>query len=333
RREYPRPRLFDEPPARQDRHGVPEAGAVPDDHLRERRLRHPPPRETVEGGHGRPRGTGAAPRRAVGRGEGQAQAERTRPLRRPAAAPVHCPRDRAEAGSIAAGRAHLRARPDRHQPHRGTGGRTEEPVHHRHRHPQHAAGRTRLRPHRLHVSGRADRVRPDREDLHQAGQEADRGLHNRALRLITQDHTMNTGTDHIIKSYDSELTRPPGAWSTTTTRSTGWSRTSATTWCACWPCARRWRAICATCLPRCASRPISSASATTPPTWPSARSRCRWWHRCDRSPVLNIWPRWPRPGCATSSPPTRIATPNVPTRYGRTTPCWTRPTPATSGNC
>jgi ABC-type cobalamin/Fe3+-siderophores transport system ATPase subunit len=40
------PRLFDEPPAQQGRHGVPEAGAVPDDDLRERRLRHPPSRES-----------------------------------------------------------------------------------------------------------------------------------------------------------------------------------------------------------------------------------------------------------------------------------------------
>ena len=39
----------------------------------------------------------------------------------------------------------------------------KERLHDRDRHPQHAAGRARLRLHRLHVSGRADRVRPDRE--------------------------------------------------------------------------------------------------------------------------------------------------------------------------
>ncbi len=40
-----------------------------------------------------------------------------------------------------------------------------------------------LRRHRLHVPGRADRSGQDRQDLHQAGQEADRGLHHRSLRL------------------------------------------------------------------------------------------------------------------------------------------------------
>ena len=37
-----------------------------------------------------------------------------------------------------------------------------------HRHPQHAAGGARLRLHRVHVPGRADRVRRHRRDLHQA---------------------------------------------------------------------------------------------------------------------------------------------------------------------
>ena len=50
-------------------------------------------------------------------------------------------------------------------------------------HAQHAAGRARLRPDRVHVPRRVDRVRPDRSDLHQADEEADRGLHHRPLRL------------------------------------------------------------------------------------------------------------------------------------------------------
>ena len=45
RREHPRPALPAQPPAQQGRHGVPEAGAVPDVDLRQHRLRHPPPRE------------------------------------------------------------------------------------------------------------------------------------------------------------------------------------------------------------------------------------------------------------------------------------------------
>ena len=41
-------------------------------------------------------------------------------------------------------------------------------LHHRHRHPQHAAGGPGLRLHRLPLRGRTGRVRRDRADLHQA---------------------------------------------------------------------------------------------------------------------------------------------------------------------
>ena len=50
RREHPRPEVSAEPAAQQGRHGVPEAGAVPDVDLRQRRLRHPPPRDAVAHG-------------------------------------------------------------------------------------------------------------------------------------------------------------------------------------------------------------------------------------------------------------------------------------------
>ena len=52
---------------------------------------------------------------ALGRGEGPPQRERARPLGRPAAAPVHRPRDRRRPRGAADGRAVLGPRPDRHR--------------------------------------------------------------------------------------------------------------------------------------------------------------------------------------------------------------------------
>ena len=66
---------------------------------------------------------------------------------------------------------------------RGADRRAEERLLHRHRHPQHAAGRPRRRFHRLHVSGRAGRIWRDGADLHQSGQGADPAIHHRPLRL------------------------------------------------------------------------------------------------------------------------------------------------------
>ena len=60
----------------------------------------------------RARREGAARRGPVGRGQGPPQAERARPLRRPAAAAVHRPRDRDRARRAAARRARVGARPD-----------------------------------------------------------------------------------------------------------------------------------------------------------------------------------------------------------------------------
>ena len=68
-----------------------------------------------------------------------------------------------------------------------------EHLHDHHRHPQHAAGRPGLRPHRvLHREARRDdrqpdrppgRVRPHQADLQHARRRAHRGLHLRSLRL------------------------------------------------------------------------------------------------------------------------------------------------------
>ena len=49
--------------------------------------------------------------------------------------------------------------------------------------PQYAAGRPRLRPHRLFLYGQVDRMRSDGKDFHQSLTEADRRLHHRALRV------------------------------------------------------------------------------------------------------------------------------------------------------
>jgi energy-coupling factor transporter ATP-binding protein EcfA2 len=101
-----------QPAARQGRHGVPEADAVPDVDLRQHRLRRPPAREAVARRDGRARRVGAAQGGAVERGEGQAQAERPEPVGRPAAAPVHRPHRRGQARGAAARRADLGARSD-----------------------------------------------------------------------------------------------------------------------------------------------------------------------------------------------------------------------------
>ena len=107
----------------------------------------------------RPRRRRAAARRAVGRSEGQAAGIGPEPFGRPAAAPVHRAHRGDEAGSDSAGRALLGARSDLDRQDRRADRRTGERIHHRHRHPQHAAGLARVRLHGLHVSGRAGRIR------------------------------------------------------------------------------------------------------------------------------------------------------------------------------
>ncbi|CAG9192655.1 hypothetical protein BVI1335_1140028 [Burkholderia vietnamiensis] len=171
------------------RHGVPEADAVPDVDLRQHRVRREDVREAHALGDGRPRRMGADQSRAVERSQGQAEPERLRAVRRPAAAAVHRARHRDPSGSAAARRAVLRARPDLDGPHRGADRRAQERLHGRDRHAQHAAGRTLLGLHRVHVPGRADRIRRDREDLHQAGTQGNGRLHHRPFRLMTENNS------------------------------------------------------------------------------------------------------------------------------------------------
>ena len=91
--------------AQAHRHGLPEAEPVPEVDLRQHRLR--PAAAGREGQHGRDRRAGAAPRRAVGRGQGPPEDERLRHVRRPAAASVHRPRAGHRARRAADGRAVL----------------------------------------------------------------------------------------------------------------------------------------------------------------------------------------------------------------------------------
>ena len=90
----------------------------------------------------------------VGRGQGQAADYWHRAFRRPAATSVHCPWRRGQAACAAARRTDLGARPDLDHAHRGIDRRAESEIHHRHRHPQHAAGGARFRFHGLYVSWR-----------------------------------------------------------------------------------------------------------------------------------------------------------------------------------
>ena len=92
---------------------------------------------------------GAARRGALGRGQGPAQGQRPRPLRRPAAAALHRARDRDRTRRPAPRRAGLGARPDRHRVDRGPDAQPQRPLHDRDRHPQHAAGGPGRRPDRV----------------------------------------------------------------------------------------------------------------------------------------------------------------------------------------
>ena len=79
--------------------------------LRQHCLRPAHPRHPQQGAAGRDRRKIPARRGHLGRGQGPPEQERTGPVRRPAAAPVHCPRPGGRAGGPADGRAHQRPGP------------------------------------------------------------------------------------------------------------------------------------------------------------------------------------------------------------------------------
>ena len=93
-----------------------------------------------EGRHGRSGRGVPSTGGALGRGEGQAEGVGTRALGRAAAAVVHRPGDRHAARRDLDGRALLVAGPDRHGEDRGPDAGARLRLHHRDRHPQHAAG-------------------------------------------------------------------------------------------------------------------------------------------------------------------------------------------------
>src|SRR4051794_1510762 len=193
-----------QPAARPRRHGVPEAHAVPDVDLRQHRLRRAPLRAPVQRGDGRA-GRGLADARgALGRGEGQAAPERPQPLGRAAAAPVHRAHDRRPPRGDPPRRAGLGPRPDLDRQGRGADRRAEGRLHDRDRHPQHAAGGAHLAAHRLHVPGRAGRVRADGRDLPQPARAPYPGLHHRPLRLGDDRMAEITGR-HTVRAFDEEM--------------------------------------------------------------------------------------------------------------------------------
>ncbi len=148
-------------------HGLPAAQPVPDERLRQRRLRAArtglaAAAQGVAAGAGRRR---AAPRRPLGRGRLHPRPPGAAPLRRPAAAALHRPRPRRPPRGAAARRALLGARPALHPGDRGADPAPARGGRDRDRHPQHAAGAAGRRPRRLHVPRRAGRVRPRRPGL------------------------------------------------------------------------------------------------------------------------------------------------------------------------
>src|SRR5712671_1188095 len=95
----------------------------------------------------------------------------------------------------------LGARSDLHRQDRGTDPGTGGGLHHRHRHPQHAAGGAGLGQDRLHVSGGADRIRRDQQDFHLAERSTYPGQHHRPVRLRRK----KMASEHTAKAFDSDL--------------------------------------------------------------------------------------------------------------------------------
>ena len=79
----------------------------------------------------------------------------------------------------------------------------ERPVHHRDRHAQHAAGRARRRLHRVLPAGKADRVRQDRRHLQKPGEERNRRLHHGPLRVDRAP-----GEKRAVRPFEEDIGRP-----------------------------------------------------------------------------------------------------------------------------
>src|SRR6516225_2672438 len=117
---------------------------------------------------------------------------------------MHSARSRGSAGDFTVGRAGLGFGPDLDTANRGTDRRVKGRLLHRDRHPQHAAGGTEFRLHRLHVSRRTDRVRRNRTHLYASETKAYGRLYYRAIWLKER---VAMASEHITKAYDEELRR------------------------------------------------------------------------------------------------------------------------------
>ena len=139
-----------------------KAEPLPHEHLRQHRLRPAHARRAQPREARRDRGALAALRRHLGRGEGPAQKECARPLRRTAAAALHRPRARRRAGGAAHGRVRrARSTPSPRRRSRTSPCELKEPLHRRHGHAQYAAGGAHFGQHRLLPARRAGGVRRD----------------------------------------------------------------------------------------------------------------------------------------------------------------------------
>ena len=165
RREHPRPGHRPAQPAPARRDDLPETQPVPDDRVRQHRLRAAHAFQALQVGALRAGRGRAQARRPLGRGQEQAERTRPRPVGRSAAAALHRPGDRRRARAHPHGRALLGDRPCGHRQDRGARPGAQVVVHDRPRHPQHAAGGPRVRLHRLLLRGQDHRVRVDHPDL------------------------------------------------------------------------------------------------------------------------------------------------------------------------
>src|SRR5262249_28459162 len=147
--------------------------------------------QSLQGEPRRTRGAIAAQGRALGRSEGQAQAQRPVALGGTTATAVYRASDRHRTHRPPHGRAMLGAPSHRHPPYRGADAAAQGELHDRHRHPQHAAGHARGR-HDGVLLGRdvAERTNgisrgdgADEGNLRESTAEAHQGLHLGALQL------------------------------------------------------------------------------------------------------------------------------------------------------